>query len=92
MVFQSGIINEYHKKLSLYYKVVYLEVFKTLKLKSLMFEIEDYKDFNVITFDVIGRGPLLLFVIGIILSCLCFNIELIMFFLNSKKSMIMTTN
>lgn len=80
MAFQSGITNEYYKKLSLYYKIIYFQHFKNLKLKSFIFEIENYKNYNVITFDVIERGPLLLLIIGIILSCLCFIIELIVFF------------
>ena len=80
MAFESGITNEYNKELSLYYKIAYFERFKILKLKSLVFEIEGDNENKVITFDVIERGPLLLLAIGIILSCLYFIIELIVFF------------
>ena len=80
MAFESGITNEFYNKLLLYYKVIHFELFKILKLKSLLFEIKDDEDYNVITYDVIERGPLFLLIIGIIFSCLCFIIELIVFF------------
>ena len=44
----------------------------------------EYKNYNDIEFDVIKRGPLLLFTIGVTISGLIFAIELIVFFTTLK--------
>ena len=72
MLFESGMTLDYKNKYYLLMRMLTMQQTKRLKNKSLTFENDSY---NVITFDVIKRGPLLLLIIGLPISCLLFAIE-----------------
>ena len=77
MSFEHGFSKNHVKELLLYIKMNNREKLK--KFKTQFLQAKNYED---ITFDVIKRGPLLLFAFGSLLASFCFIFELIMFILS----------
>lgn len=71
----------YEKQRMIFHKLSNKDRHKYLKSKTKNLKSEDYND---IPFDVILRGPLLVFFIGLIIGCLSFIIEVAVFFVLVK--------
>ena len=72
-------VKDYKNKLFLLHKLIHKLTNRKLKaaLKSHEFQ---YKNYNDIPFDVIKRGPLLVLIIGSLISSLFFAFELSLFY------------
>ena len=81
IVFEAGLIMHHQKQ-----RMMLLKLSEKDKLKYLKSKIKNLKNknYNGIPFDVILRGPLLVFFIGLIIGCLSFIIEVTVFFVLIK--------
>ena len=74
MSFEHGFLKNHVKELLLLTRISNIDKLK--KFKTEFLQAENYQD---ITFDVIKRGPLLLFTFGLLSASFCFIFQLIMF-------------
>lgn len=81
IVFEAGLTSHYDKQQMILFKLVNKDKLKYLKSKTKKLKSKNYND---IPFDVILRGPLLVFFIGLIIGCLSFIIEVTVFFVLTK--------
>ena len=73
-------VKDYKNKLFLLHKLLYKLTNRKLKAALKSHKPTKYKNYNDIPYDVIKRGPLLVLVIGSLISCLFFVFELSLFY------------
>ena len=76
-MFEAGLTLHFERQTNLLYKLLSIRKLQKPNLNS--FKLDE-NIFNNISFDVIKRGHLLIILIGFILSCIIFILEVTLFY------------